>query len=203
MTYRKSQMQRSGTPWLAMFCSVWFLAVPARGWGSEQVFMVDGTRSHLIFSGHSTGHDFQGQTTAIAGRFGYDQDRMIESGFGEVHIPVTSIKTGNAARDANMYKHLDVEHYPEILFQVRRLAGAPQLGTSRFSGKLIGELSIKGVTKEIPLHLTITSGEPQQLAIRGTAALRMSDFNIEPPGFLFFRVEDEVQVDFQVIGKAQ
>ena len=188
---------------ITVLASILFLIVPARGWGVEQHYVVDDTQSHITFAAHSTGHNFQGQSSQISGRFGYEAQRIAESGDGEVHIPIRSIQTGISARDSRMYQSFDADHFPEILFRVRRLSGTEHMETTLFSGRLVGELSIKGVTKEIPVTLVVTPGENRQLVIKGTTSLRMTDFNIEPPGFLLFRVDEEVQIAFRVVGKAE
>jgi len=106
---------------ITVLASILFLIVPARGWGVEQHYVVDGTQSHITFAAHSTGHNFQGQSSQISGRFGYEAQRIAESGAGEVHIPIRSIQTGISARDSRMYQSFDADHFPDRAIEIARL----------------------------------------------------------------------------------
>lgn len=168
-----------------------------------QSYAIDDAESTVTFSAHSTGHDFQGKTSQISGRFGLDRAHFGESAFGEIHIAVRSIHTGISARDTAMYEHISANQYPEIIFRVQRFLDILTEGPATYAGQLVGELSIKGVTKAMPIAFTVTFADDQRVVISGGTPLRMTDFNITPPGFLVFRVAEEVQVAFRIVGKAQ
>jgi len=166
-----------------------------------QHYLVDAAGSHLSFSAHSTGHDFQGETSQVSGYFGYDRDQILETGYGEFHIPVRGLQTGIAARDRNMYAHFDADHYPEIVFRLKHLSSVQVKDPNTFALQLIGDLTIKGVTREVSLSLLSVVEENKKIILSGSTPLKMTDFGIDPPGFLFFRVAEDVQISFQVVGR--
>jgi polyisoprenoid-binding protein YceI len=65
-------------------------------------------------------------------------------------IDASSIETGNSARDAHLRAadYLDVKRYPEIVFRAQL---APGTGIRR--GRLVGELTLKGRTREVALEI--------------------------------------------------
>ena len=69
----------------------------------------------------------------------------------EVNIGVASVDTGVADRDTHLRSadFFDVEHYPTITFKSKRVEGTAKQDGDRF--RVIGDLSIRGETIEIPL----------------------------------------------------
>jgi polyisoprenoid-binding protein YceI len=65
-------------------------------------------------------------------------------------IKAASIDTHNEQRDAHLRsaEFLDVEHYPYITFVSKRITGSPD------EFKVTGDLTIRGVTREITLDAT-------------------------------------------------
>lgn len=69
----------------------------------------------------------------------------------EVEIPTASIDTRVQARDEHLRSadFLEVEEYPTITFRSRRIEGAHAKPGEKF--KVIGDLTIKDVTREVTL----------------------------------------------------
>src|SRR5262249_2809352 len=63
-----------------------------------------------------------------------------------------------------------------------------------------GHLTVAGVTNEISMPVTVLVSGSGQLKILGRAAVKMSDFNIEPPSpriaLGFIKTGDEVRISF-------
>jgi polyisoprenoid-binding protein YceI len=68
---------------------------------------------------------------------------------GAIAIDAASVNTGNEQRDAHLRgpDFFDVEKYPEITFAAKRVE---RLGEDRY--RVVGELTIKGVTREVSLE---------------------------------------------------
>jgi polyisoprenoid-binding protein YceI len=117
-----------------------------------------------------------------------------------VTVEVTSINTNIVKRDEHLRSgdFFDVAKYPVMIFESTKVerAGADKL-------KVTGDLTIKGVTKQVVLAVEGPSGEiksPQGVAKRGasaTAAINRQDFGVswnrklDAGGVL---VGDEVQI---------
>jgi len=83
----------------------------------------------------------------------------------EAVIDATTITTNNAKRDTHLKSpdFFDVEKFPTITFKSKRAEAA---GDGKF--KLIGDLTMRGVTKEVTLDV---EGPSQQLVSQGRARI--------------------------------
>jgi polyisoprenoid-binding protein YceI len=72
----------------------------------------------------------------------------------EVELGAASIDTRNEQRDGHLRSpdFLDVEQFPTISFRSRRIEGASLSEGARF--RVIGELTVRGVTREVVLDAT-------------------------------------------------
>ncbi|MBX3064015.1 MAG: YceI family protein [Anaerolineae bacterium] len=85
----------------------------------------------------------------------------------EVSIDVASLQTGDEKRDGHLKSadFFDVEKYPTMTFKSKRVELPAPNSTEHF--KLIGDLTIKDVTKEVVLDVT---NEGRQKTPWGTTA---------------------------------
>lgn len=155
----------------------------------------------VAFYAHSTGHDFTGATSKIVGSFGADRERVAETAHGEIRIPVRLLKTGIAARDKKMYEVMAADRFPAIIFRLSRLDGVRWTGADTFTATMNGSLSIHGVPREVSLPV-VAAMRGGDVAVTGEVRLKMTDYGIDPPGFLFLRVADEVRIAFTMVGRA-
>lgn len=91
-----------------------------------------------------------GQFTKAEGSFVFDDEKPMVSDI-QVVIDAASVDTQHAARDEHLRKEdfLWVERYPTITF---RGTGAEQTGPR--TGKVMGDLTIRGVTRPVTLDVT-------------------------------------------------
>jgi polyisoprenoid-binding protein YceI len=91
--------------------------------------------------------------------------------------------------------YLKVGKFPEIRFILTGLADlrkdAGVVGVT-----LEGEIALHGVTKDLRIPATVILGD-RGLEVKGKTTLKMSDYAIERPSFLF--IKDEVDVRFRVV----
>jgi len=97
----------------------------------------------------------------------------------EVSIDTTALTTGNEQRDAHLKSpdFLDVENFPAILFKSKSVQGATE------EMEIIGDLTIKGVTREITLKAEATPEVPSpfggyKVGVSATALVNREDFGI-------------------------
>lgn len=140
-------------------------------------------------------HDFEGRTTAVSGRI---MSSEFQDAIGCVAIAAKSLDTGIGLRNRLMREdHLHVEQFPEIQFILTRVSDI-QGEASTVGLTLQGDLTLHGITRRMSIPATL-SGVDGKLQVEGGTVLKMSDFNIARPAFLFITVKDEVQVWFRVI----
>lgn len=97
----------------------------------------------------------------VRGSFG-EFEGQVSLGLGGAHaegtVTVASIDTGDAVRDEHLRRSpdfFDVERYPRIQFSSTRIES---LGHNRL--RIVGELSMRGVTREIELSARIVADAP-------------------------------------------
>lgn len=87
------------------------------------------------------------------------------------HVDVASVQTGNAIRDRRLRSEFfDTESYPSISLQARANKG---------DRRLLGELSIRGVTRTVELGLTVDADPHGALRLRAEGKIQRSDFGLE------------------------
>jgi polyisoprenoid-binding protein YceI len=98
---------------------------------------------HMMFT------TVKGRFTGLSGTIIQVADDPAQSSV-TAEIDATSISTGDAQRDAHLRgaDFFDVEQYPTISFTSTRIEGSGESFT------LIGDLTIKGVTRELSLEAT-------------------------------------------------
>jgi polyisoprenoid-binding protein YceI len=114
-------------------------------------------------------------------------------------VKTASIDTNDETRDAHLRSadFLDVEHYPEIRFESSTIE---PIGGPKF--RLVGNLTLKDVTREIELDATVEGAERdpwgnERVGIRVRGKLNRKDFGLtwqktlESGGFL---IGEEVNV---------
>ncbi len=111
----------------------------------------------------------------------------------EFTVLARSVTTGLGLRDNQMHRDvLRTEQYPTVTFQGMVTTDAARvIGT--FPAMAHGRLTLRGVTRSVSAPVQVT---PLPDGFRGRAEfeLRMSDYGIPVPRFLFFVAEDVVKV---------
>jgi polyisoprenoid-binding protein YceI len=164
--------------------------------------------SEVTIQGTSSLHDFHCKTDKINAYVdvdpGYTKDltkvaRPIAS--VKVNIVVKSLSCGNGQMDRNMYGTLKADENQLIKYV---LSGYDILdGTaspSSFAAKTTGTLTIAGETKTIAMKISAERLSDGKAVAQGEQTLRMSDFGIKPPSFMFGRLKvgDEIKVKFNL-----
>lgn len=111
---------------------------------------IDPAHSHIQFSArHMMISRVRGSFDSFTGTIEFDEENP-EASSVQVEIDAASINTGVEDRDNHLRSgdFLNVEHYPTLTFVSKR---AEQIDEE--SGRLIGDLTIRGVSKEVVLDV--------------------------------------------------
>ncbi len=111
-----------------------------------------------------------------------------------VTIPSESLKSGHGGMDKNAYSSLKTGKHKSITFS---------LITARLQNNKIqcnGNLTICGVAKPISLEVDYKVNPDHSLICIGSKAFKMSEYEVEPPSFMFGTVKtgDEITVSFNL-----
>lgn len=152
--------------------------------------------SRVGFDATSTLHDFSGTTSAVAGELTTCLARPAEDCRGEIRVQAAALATGEAARDAEMRKTLDVAAAPTLRFAWKAFTlEALDTPAQRLTGTARGELTIHGTTREFALPVRVSVDASKRVVIEGEGPLSLSAFGVEPPSKLgLIEVADEVRI---------
>ena len=164
--------------------------------------------SELTIEGTSSLHDFHCKTNKINAYVdvdpGYTKDltkvaRPIAA--VKVNIVVKTLTCGNGQMDRNMYNTLKADENQLIKYT---LSGYDILdGTaspSAFTANTTGTLVVAGQEKPIAMKINAERLSDGKAVAQGEQKLRMSDFGISPPSFMFGRLKvgDQIKVKFNL-----
>lgn len=112
---------------------------------------VDPQHSHIEFAArHLMIHTVRGWFDKFEVDIQFDEENPTRTTV-EAKIDATSLNTRSEQRDAHLRSadFLDAEKYPYLTFKSKRVEQ-----TSKNQGRLIGDLTIRGVTREVTLDVT-------------------------------------------------
>ena len=170
------------------------------------VWEIDPTHTLVQFSAkHMMITTVKGDFTEIGGAIRADEAEPDASSV-EVEIGAASIKTRVDARDEHLRSadFLDVESFPTISFRSTKVRGAHTRPGDEF--ELVGELTIKGVTREVVLDVVYegTGRDPwggERVSFSATTRIDRRDFGLtwnqalETGGVL---VSNEIRISVEV-----
>ena len=172
-------------------------------------YQIDGAHSTAAFTvRHMMVSNVSGAFNKISGSVDYDPDKLAETRV-DVTIEAASVNTRNEGRDKHIRTadFLDVENYPTIRFQSKRVEKV-----SDGNLRLMGDLTLRGVTKEVVLEVDGPTQEIQQQATfrRGasaTARINRKDFGVNynralDNGGLVVSDEVRITIDVELVRKA-
>jgi len=165
--------------------------------GVAQNYRVSGTPKIMI-TGTSTIHDWEMTSNQADLKAAFETDAAgIPTKLASLNlsIPAESLKSGKGAMDKNAYTSLKTDKNKLITFQ---------LTSATINGKTIdtkGNLTIAGTTKPIEINTTFETQGDGSLKFKGSKKIIMSEFNVEPPSFMFGSVKtgDEITLSFEII----
>lgn len=162
--------------------------------------------SEITVQGTSTLHDWHCKTDKIVAYV--DVDPSYTKDLSKVARPLVSVKVnvvaktltcGNGTMDNNMYKTLKTDQFQMIKYTMSGydLLDATQ---SSFSANTKGTLQIAGQDKAVDIKVNASRLAEGKATAQGEETLKLTDFGIDPPSFMFGRLKvgNEVTVHFNL-----
>jgi len=152
--------------------------------------------SRVGFDAKTTLHDFTAATTAVEGELEADLARAGEAPRARIRVQAASLASGDAGRDESMREHLSVERHPTLDFELTSFeAGTVDLEQRRATGRAHGRMTLRGVTQEVTMPVTLSIDEARRLCVEGQMSLDLTRFAVPVPSKLgVISMEKEVQV---------
>jgi len=146
-------------------------------------------------------NDAVGKTNQITGQIALTPDGKVADG-GKITVNIMSLTSDRSQRDNYIRMNsLQSSMFPEAVIVITSAEGlnAP-LGGSPTQFKLIGTMTIHGVTKSITWDTT-ASMTGDTINGNATTTFKMGDFNIMPPMVAILSTSDMVKLDMKITAK--
>jgi polyisoprenoid-binding protein YceI len=143
---------------------------------ARSTWTIDPARSRVSFTvRHMVVSKVRGRFTRFAGAVELDEEELARSTV-EARIEVASVETGDRERDEYLRTNefLDPARHPELIFRSRRVEAA-----GRGKWRLVGELSIRGVTREVALAVEESARGAGRRGFRASGTISRKDWNLE------------------------
>jgi len=147
---------------------------------SKAIYQIDSAHSSAQFTvRHMMISNVRGEFTKLSGSIAYDAADPANSSV-EATIEAASINTRDPQRDAHLKSadFFDVERFPALTFR------ATEIGVRDGEGKVKGDLTIHGVTREAVLHVEGPTPEAKdpwgnlRIGATATAKINRKDFGL-------------------------
>ncbi len=164
--------------------------------------------SKLWFDGKSTVRDWSCKAPVIQAALTLEGDGTAAAvlagkepaATSTLTVPTMKLDCDNGTMNGHMRKALAAEKFGEITFTLKAYDVVTEAGTGT-KGTLTGDLTIKGVTKEITFPVDLVAAGDKGLRVKGTYALKMTDWGVAPPKLMMgtMKVKEMVTVGFDLL----
>ena len=172
---------------------------------SAQSFSLNNGEGEVTVTGTSTLHDWEEVAEQKSGSITVDNTGDLPKITSlKFVVEAESLKSGKGAMDKNTYKALETKDHKQIVFEFKSMKSISPITATSNKYKVVaaGNLTIAGSTNsiELPFNLNINGSK---LLLEGKKALKMTDYNIDPPKALLGTITtgDEIEVHYNTVWK--
>lgn len=157
--------------------------------------------SSITVLGSSNLHDWtmKDEVMSAGAAFIFKDGKLNDMTALNFSMKVTDLKSSEDLLNSRAYKAMNAEQYPNIVFKLTSATATP-LANGHYTIKAYGKLQISGVTKDVVLYADAVQNSDKTITCTGSDKLKMSEYGIKPPTFMFgaLKVTDEVTINFNL-----
>lgn len=142
---------------------------------------------HVEFDSSVPLHSFTGTSDHLVGKITLPDSTV------DFYVDVTTLETGIGKRDRDMLKTLEAEEYPFAEFYGKLVSDFSADSDEPQQVTVDGEFKVHGVSKEVSIDGTLQKTD-EGLKVEASWTLNMKDYDIKPPGILFYRVSEKIDI---------
>lgn len=158
----------------------------------EQVFYSETGRAE--FTSSVPLHSFTGSSDHLTGMLDLQENVV------DFYLDLQTLDTGNNMRDQDMYETLNVEEHPFAEFTGSLQMSFDTTSTEKQEVSVRGEFTLHGETRTKTVT-GILQKVDNGIQLNAEWVLDISNYDIEPPGILFYRVDEKMDVRIDVLLK--
>lgn len=132
-------------------------------------------------------HSFTGESNHLTGMVDLEENIV------DFYLDLNTLETGIDRRDQDMYETLNVSEHPFAEFTGSLQSEFDAESTEPQQVVVEGEFTVHGETREINIEGQMQM-QDDRLHLEAEWVLLLEDYNIEPPGILFYRVDSEQEI---------
>ncbi len=155
----------------------------------------------VTINGTSNLHSWDEKVTTVSGNgIANWNNGSFELVAVNIKMDVHSIQSDmGSAMNNKTYKALKADANPEIIFALNVPVKAIQTSANEKTVTAKGNLTIAGITKTVDMKVKISMQEEGKFTVEGSQAIKMSDYNIDPPTALFgtLKTGNEITINFK------
>jgi polyisoprenoid-binding protein YceI len=195
MITNKSKIPRLGI--VAVVCCVSISGIASSAL-SRPYRLSDKAKNRVEFHSKATLESFSGKSKSITAEFDVEPAKL-SSTKGKVTVDLRSLDTGIDLRNKHMRdNHLHTDSFPNAIFQVDSLLMNEGVPSATDSVTIHGEMTIHGISRPMSAQGVITGRTGSEatgaLRIQSEFPLKVTDFGVPRPEFLFLKLAEEVKI---------
>jgi len=160
-----------------------------------------GSNYNVTILGTSNMHDWDAKVEKVTGQgqASFDADGCLNINTIDLKMEVKSIKTKSNAMNKNTYKALKADAHPSIGFHLTLPVQSIKVGQAAQTLSAKGNITVAGVTKPITMQIKVNMPSKTLLQVEGTQALKMTDFDVQPPVAMMgvMKTGDDITIQFK------
>jgi polyisoprenoid-binding protein YceI len=147
-----------------------------------------------------------GETDQVAGQFALNLAEPSSAHFGPITINARTFATDSAQRDRALRSFiLNTDEYEYLTFTPSALLGLPatvEVGGS-YPVQIVGQLTIKDVTREVTFDATVTPRSATELSGTARTTVHYPDWGLAVPDLPFLAgVADDAELELEFVATA-
>jgi polyisoprenoid-binding protein YceI len=166
-----------------------------------------GEGSEAVFISKATLESFDGKTRQVRGHLTFDADHLAGPLDMRVEVDLASLDTGIGMRNRHMReRHLETDTFPVAVFTGESIveAAAPALRPGETVALTVqGQFELHGVTQPLTVSARATLATDGSLTAVAQFVVKLTDHDIDRPGFLLLRLADEQQVEVTLVARPE
>lgn len=155
-----------------------------------QAYMTE--TGHAEFESSVPLHSFTGSSEYLVGKIDLSNKVV------DFYLDLTTLDTGNDKRDKDMRETLETGKYPFAEFYGRLVSDVDSSASGPVDVQVRGRFSIHGVERQVRIGGTLHPTD-EGLRLEAAWTLNLTDYEIKPPGILFYRVDEEIDIKINAL----